>query len=263
MMPSAPRQTGAADDYRAVVVSSGWKRRLELWGKALARSVGLDIARAKLPLPDRRRRQLMLRCGVDLVIDVGANAGQYAERLRASGYTGRIVSFEPLSQAFAELSRNAAADPAWDCLNVALGDADTTATIHVSADSFSSSLLSATPVLEQSAPQAVQLRDESVNVCTLASQASRIQLPEHTSLLKMDVQGFERQVLEGARRVLDRVPLVELELSVREMYRGQDLYLDVLSLLGDMGYVPAVIWEEFVDRATGRLNQFNVIAERQ
>ena len=75
------------------------------------------------------------------MLDVGANSGQFAASLRDAGYQGRIVSFEPLSGAFADLERAAASDPLWSCINLALGEENCTAVINVSANSYSSSLL--------------------------------------------------------------------------------------------------------------------------
>src|SRR5262245_39095171 len=83
---------------------------------------------------------------VSTVLDVGANTGQFALQLRALGYTGRIVSFEPLHDAFAELATNAATDPLCECHNLGLADATRAAVINVSENSYSSSLLPVSPV---------------------------------------------------------------------------------------------------------------------
>jgi FkbM family methyltransferase len=76
-----------------------------------------------------------------LVVDVGANTGQYAELIRADGYTGRLLSLEPLSDAYAVLERAAQTDPLWECIRVAVGETSGAATINVSANRQCSSLL--------------------------------------------------------------------------------------------------------------------------
>ena len=78
--------------------------------------------------------------GVDCVIDVGAHEGEYAERLRAGGYEGEIVSFEPVPRAFAELERKAAADDGWSAHRLALGREDGTTTMNVVPGTLSSIL---------------------------------------------------------------------------------------------------------------------------
>src|SRR5262245_26822768 len=83
----------------------------------------------------------LARQGVELVLDVGANTGQFARSLRTDGYAGKIISFEPLSAAFAVLQHKCAQDRDWECHNLAIGDAEGSATINVSANSLSSSLL--------------------------------------------------------------------------------------------------------------------------
>ena len=76
----------------------------------------------------------METCGINVVLDVGANVGQYGTGLRNVGYTGRIVSFEPLSTEFKQLSAKATADGAWQSLNFALGDVDGSSEINVSSE---------------------------------------------------------------------------------------------------------------------------------
>src|SRR5437660_1048846 len=90
---------------------------------------------------DSRRHCWMQELGVTLLLDVGANVGQYAESMRKQGYTKRIVSFEPLSEAFAELERRSSDDPDWECRNSALGASDETSEIYIAGNSQSSSLL--------------------------------------------------------------------------------------------------------------------------
>ena len=83
---------------------------------------------------------------VDVVVDVGANAGQYGTMLRELGFEGRLVSLEPVAEAFAELAGLAAADGAWEAVCVAASDVDGEITLNVTGDSRSSSVLRATSV---------------------------------------------------------------------------------------------------------------------
>ena len=89
----------------------------------------------------RVRARILSELAIDLVLDVGANRGQYARELRAGGYGGRSLSFEPLPDAFAELAESLSPDPLWDGLPIALEDDDGRVEIHESANSVSSSIL--------------------------------------------------------------------------------------------------------------------------
>src|SRR3954451_2683307 len=80
-----------------------------------------------------RRARLLATLQITSVLDVGANVGVYGEALRRHGYRGRLVSFEPLSQAFAQLAAKAAADPAWEVRRLALGEENGDAVIHIAA----------------------------------------------------------------------------------------------------------------------------------
>src|SRR5215210_2863575 len=110
--------------------------------KRIARRLGYEV-RPYTPLRSlaAARERLFARLGIDLVLDVGANAGQYGAMLREQGFTGRLVSLEPVPEAFEQLRRRAAADGAWTALDLAASDADGELAINVTDDSRSSSVL--------------------------------------------------------------------------------------------------------------------------
>jgi len=112
--------------------------------------------------------------GIDLVLDVGANTGQFASEIRRYGYAGKIVSFEPLSQAHDELLRSSAGDPMWNAYSrCALGDHEGEAEINIAGNSESSSIL---PMLEShrsAAPSSAYQGKEMVPVKTLDAVAGQ------------------------------------------------------------------------------------------
>src|SRR3954447_393250 len=110
--------------------------------RGLLRRAGVEVvARQPRNFPRLRRPLLLEEEQISVVLDVGANTGQWVDEVRGAGYSGRVVSFEPGADAFAVLQQRAAADSMWDCIRVALGDEDRTATLRVTANSVSSSLL--------------------------------------------------------------------------------------------------------------------------
>ena len=112
------------------------------------RRLGYDVVRFDPRNdPTSHRAALIRERGVDLVLDVGANDGPFARQLREAGYRGRIVSFEPQAAAYAALRGAAAADPLWECRNVAVGADEGEVVLNIAANSSSSSLfeMSAAP----------------------------------------------------------------------------------------------------------------------
>jgi len=218
--------------------------------------MGLDLIR--FPSPSEyasRRAQLFELVGVDLVFDVGANTGQYALEIRSAGYKGRIVSFEPIKQAFIELERVAAGDHAWTAMNLALGDAQGRADVNISKRTPASSLLNPLPAQLAAAPSSVPVRTESVDVTTLDDVADRF-LPRATRpLLKLDVQGYERHVLSGARDSLPRFCGIEIEISLIHLYDGDMTILECLELLTSKDFEAVWIQPGLIDQSTGRLLQ--------
>ncbi len=164
--------------------------------RSLARSFGYDIRRTdshfyKRPIDFIRSRN------IDLVVDIGANVGQYGESLRKEGYAGWIVSFEPIGAAYEALAARASRDGRWKTLNMALGEHEGTAEINVSESSVFSSILPQLPAAATFASPAAVIRAESVRVARLDDIFA--ELPQSkAAFLKIDTQGYEQQVLVGA-----------------------------------------------------------------
>jgi FkbM family methyltransferase len=210
------------------------------------------------PVPqeeDVRRAKLLRAEGVDLVLDVGANVGQYAKRLRLAGYEKRIVSFEPLSDAFAALERNVTGDPLWTARRLALGDEDGAADIHVAGNSWSSSLLDMGERHLASAPESAYVGSESVPVARLDTIWDDVVRDGERVFLKLDVQGFEMHALRGATQQLDRVAGVQVELALTKLYEGDSPWREVVDHLEERGLRLAGVEPGFEDPETGRMLQ--------
>jgi FkbM family methyltransferase len=194
---------------------------------------------------------------VNVVLDIGANSGQYAASLREVDFDGRIVSFEPLSAPFARLARSASADSCWDCLQCALGDVGGTATMNVAGNAgASSSLLPMLQSHRDAFPQANYVGVEDVTVRTLDGAAGELLRSDDVAFLKIDVQGFERQVIAGAESTInDRCVGVQLELSFVALYDGDMLIREALDLMDSLGFVLAGLAPGFIDVRNGRVLQ--------
>jgi FkbM family methyltransferase len=186
----------------------------------------------------RKRIEVIRATEADVVLDAGAGVGQFAGWLRGEGYGGRIISFEPVAEAFTELQRRADADPAWTCVNVALAERDGDAVVNVSGNLWSSSLLPMTREHEAAAPSSAYVGQERVRVARLDSLD--VIRPENRAYLKIDVQGAEGAVLDGAASVFDRIVAAELELSLVELYEGQELLPTLRERMRSEGFV--LVW---------------------
>lgn len=182
-------------------------------------------------------------------------------RLRANGYAGRLVSFEPYAEAFAQLRRTASHDPAWEAHRLALSDADGQAELNISTNSFSSSLLDLSERHLESAPDAAFVARDWVETRRLDGLWDEV-VGSRRAWLKLDVQGFELPVLLGAGSRLDDARAVELELSLVPLYDGAADWRTMLEWLEERGFALAAVEPGFDDPQTGRLLQCDGIFVR-
>lgn len=233
--------------------------------KKLIRRTGFDVKRVSLLTSDALRTRLLCdHYQVDLVLDVGANVGQYASGLRESGYSGRIISFEPLSSAHAALEHASRGDALWTVASrMAIGNFDGEIEINIAENSYSSSVLGILDAHVKAAPHSAYVGSELVPIRRLDMLASDDMRNANSIFLKVDVQGFELQVLEGASGLLPRVKGIQLELSLVPLYAGQALFKEILERTGQLGYELHAIYPGFSDRRTGRMLQMDGIFFRQ
>jgi FkbM family methyltransferase len=218
---------------------------------ALAR-LGVEISAYTGSFQDHRRA-LLERGRVETVWDVGAHVGQYASGLRRQGYKNLILSLEPARDAYWELSKRAAADARWRTLNVAAGAKSTVATLNLSANGQSSSVL---PILDRHVsadPNSRYVGSQEVQIRTLDELYA--ELGGGRCALKLDVQGYELSALAGGQTFLDKCVACEVELSFAPLYQGGSGWMDVVQELAGHGLALCDIERVFYDRGTGDLMQ--------
>ncbi len=181
---------------------------------------------------------------IDLVLDVGANVGQTGQVLREMGYTGRIVSFEPLPSAHTELSEKAASDPLWTVApRTAIGDEPGTATIFESEASDVSSLLPANVDMYKAYKRTRVVAEAETPVTTLDALYGDYVKSNDRVYLKIDTQGFEKKVLLGAEETLRKITGLQIELSLLPLYDGETTYLEILQMIHALDFEPYIIAE--------------------
>lgn len=227
--------------------------------KMAARHLGLDVARYNaVESAEARLFALLKTHRIDTVIDVGANDGGYGSLLRRGGFEGSILSFEPLQEAHAALTAAAQADSRWSIHpRAALGAEEGEVTIHVAGNSASSSILPMHETHAKAAPESRYVGEQRVPVKRLDEVRHEVLDKAGRTLLKIDTQGYEMPVLQGAERLLPRVTGVQLELSLTRLYEGQVLYLEMIQWLEQRGFELWNVIPGFIDPTSARMLQFD------
>ena len=168
--------------------------------------------------------------GIDCIFDVGANTGQYGLFLRTLGYSGHIISFEPVNSVFQELKKNCAKDDKWTCHNYALGDKNEEKIINVYKSSVFSSFLTASNYSKNIWQSLEDVKPEIVKVCRLEDIWDELtgELGCSKYMLKLDTQGFDKFVFDGARNRMKNIYVLQSELSLIPVYEGMLQVYDVL-----------------------------------
>jgi len=209
--------------------------------------------------PQRRLYKALAHFHIDTVLDVGANVGQFASELRQGGFKGRIVSFEPLSEAYAILCKKAKNDSGWLIHSRgALGNQDGETTINVAGNSVSSSILDMNKSHSSAAQESAYTGSETINIQKIDSIADQY-LSNNKTFLKIDTQGFESQILDGAVNTLPDIQGILLETSLIELYKGEVLWQDMINRLEKDGFTIWSIERGFTDSQNGRTLQCDVV----
>jgi len=198
---------------------------------------------------------------VTKVFDVGANTGQYAEALFDVGYTGKIISFEPLTEAYKILLQKKNKYKNWQIAErCAIGEQDKEISINISDNLVSSSIL---PMVDDQAKYELgtqYIGKETVQMFRLDTIYPKYIENEDILFLKMDVQGYEKFVLTGSEKLLGLLIGIQLECSLVPLYEGEMLFIDTIKDLESKGFtlyeiIPGISDHKF----SGRLLQVDCI----
>lgn len=191
--------------------------------KLLARKARFDLVTYRPFL------ELLKEWNVNTVLDVGANVGQFGKELRELGYKGHIVSFEPTSTAFRTLAARIMKDPLWEAYHLGLGSKSEEGSLFVGPDSRLSSFLEPAQVSDQVAK-------ENVNVKRLDAWLEEHPIDLAETCLKLDVQGYEPDILVGAGAALPKLKAIITELGFTTSYKGQWHADEMMAFLRHKGF---------------------------
>ncbi len=224
--------------------------------------LGFDIKR--YPEYDLQRKlKLFKTFQIDTVFDVGANVGQYGSLLRDIKFEGRIVSFEPLSSAYQKLVATSRQYKNWETENIAIGDSDGEIEINIAANSASSSILDMLPNHVKEAPHSRYINKEKVKLYKLDSIYPKYIKDGEKVFLKIDTQGYEKIVLDGAEEFLKHVTGLQIEMSIVPLYSNEFLIDDMISFLQSRGFGLYSLENGFSSKETGQLFQVDGVFFRK
>ncbi len=192
------------------------------------------------------------------VIDIGANEGQFSDRIRMLFPDSMIYAFEPINRSFELLQKNFGKDSKFKSFNLALGDAPGKTIFNVNDYSPSSSVLPQTENLSKNFSYASTTREVSVDISTLDNVFSNIEF-DLPLLVKIDVQGFENKVIAGGKKVISKAALVLCEVSFVELYKNQPLFDEVYEMLNDIGFSYAGSSEQLRSSESNQVLQADAI----
>jgi FkbM family methyltransferase len=199
-------------------------------GKKLLRKAGIDIRFIPELGFDAYDDMRKLAGGErPLVFDVGANRGQTIERLRKTFARPVIHAFEPGRDTFAELSRRMAGIPDLHLNNVALGERAESRTFFDTDPPDMSSLL------EQSVDAWGRIKGKYPVDVTTVDDYCAVHGIERIDILKSDTQGFDLDVLKGARRTIEgrAIRLIFMEITFSDMYKGSPRFDEIYAFLAE------------------------------
>jgi FkbM family methyltransferase len=207
-------------------------------------------------------RSIIEKYAIDLVIDVGASKGRFARKIRAF-YPGEILSFEPVSSVFEQLSAAAAGDTAWRACQLALGSRDSTQSINVSTLTGFSSLL------ETNEYSAARFGDQSRVIAREIVTVRRLDglldemMPgpgNRRIFIKMDTQGYDMEVFRGLGDKLDQVVAFQSEVSLIPIYQGMPHWTETISMYEQAGF--GVVGMFPITRDSGRVIEYDCLMVR-
>ncbi len=200
--------------------------------------------------------------GCDLLIDVGANEGQYAKTIITNGYNGDIISFEPLFMAHRKLENTARRYNNWSVESpIAIGSVKSDTIINVSSNSVSSSLLEMEKAHTDAEKKSKYVDTQHTTVVPLDFYTEKFAGYKNL-YVKIDTQGYEMEVLTGLRGLLTRISFIQLEVSFVELYTGQFLHQSIEDWMDENGFKLWSVDRGFTDHCSGQTYQADIIYKK-
>jgi len=190
--------------------------------------------------------------GIKTVLDIGANKGQFAMRIHKLLPDAEIFCFEPLSDCYEALKKQTKHNAKFRCFNYALGNEDGKQIIYHNEYSDSSSILPMEQLHIEAFPFTKNSKQEYIEIHKLDSISNSLKLNKNI-LIKIDVQGFEYQVIMGGAKTLNDASILIIETCFEPLYKGQMIFDDIYSIIRKSGFSFKGIEEAFQNPLNGSI----------
>jgi FkbM family methyltransferase len=233
--------------------------------KKIIYKFGFDLYRfSPSSSPQMQINSLLKKEKINIIFDIGSNIGQFAKDLRSAGYADQIVSFEPLSTAHEKLIDIAKKDKKWFVHDQgAIGAYDGKITINISKNLVSSSILPIKDTHLIAAPSSEYISSEIVLMYMLDSISEQYLKEDSRLFIKIDVQGSEWNVLDGAKNTILKARGIICELSLVPLYNNQRLWREIVDRLDAEGFMLWALQRGLTDKITGQTLQMDGIFLRR
>ena len=197
---------------------------------------------------------------IDLVLDIGANEGQFAKKIIEYGYKKEILSFEPIKSVHKQLLINSKRFQTWKVhKRCAFGKKNGLKKINISKNSVSSSFLEVNKRHLDIEPGAEFVKQENTKVISLNKFLNKKRFNNKKIFIKIDTQGYEKNIILGGKKILNRITGVMIEASIAKVYKSEALYLEMIKLLNKFGFKVWSIERGFGNKKTGQVFQMDII----
>jgi FkbM family methyltransferase len=232
------------------------KIKSEMLSRKIGNKFGVDI---KMTDEEVLMKQLHFN-NIDMIYDIGANTGQFSNMIFKLGYNGKIVSFEPLSTAHKALKKKSHKFSNWIIAEqCAIGEEDGEIEINISKNSISSSALKILDEHVSAAPDSEYIGSEKVKVYKLDNIGKKYSEGAKNIFIKIDTQGFEEKILNGAADFLKKAKGLLVETSLVPLYEGQALFPQIFERITKLGFELYGVQPAFINKETGRMLQIDAI----
>jgi FkbM family methyltransferase len=196
--------------------------------------------------------------GIDTVLDIGANTGQFTKTISSLLPTANIYSFEPLPDCFEKLQEFASKHSNIKAFNTGIGDRSGLMCFEKNAFSASSSFLKMTNTHNEAFPFTKKSSTVEVKISKLDDVCENLALGS-SLFIKIDVQGYEDKVLKGGEKTVKKSKLVIVETSFLPLYESQPLFDDIYNIFRDWGFTCIGMIDQLTDPKTGQILQGDAI----